>query len=279
MTALILCRYGELTLKGSNRARFERCLTQNITQMLSHANVPGKVTRKRGRTFVEVDASQQSDALRVLQRVFGLTSISPVLTTALDYLAIETSIKHMLKEKSFITFAVRAQRLQKVFDPTPQIQQKLGKFIVEQFGKKVDLTNPDLELSVEILDCAYLYIDRFPAPGGLPLGVEGTVLALIESPADVLAAWLVMKRGCAIIPVQRKSFSLTPLERYGCTVPVVRINHLNDLPALLASHRAEAIVTGDTELPDTEVLRPLVGYIESQIQHRLEELCTPLSKK
>ena len=278
MRSLILCRYGELTLKGNNRVLFERCLTQNIKQMLYHANIPGKITRKRGRTFVEVDDEQQAAAIAVLQRVFGLTSVSSVLTAALDYPAIEAAIKQLLNEKSFTTFAVRAQRLQKVLDPTPQIQQKLGKFIAEQFGKKVDLTNPDLELSIEIIDQAYLFVDRFPAPGGLPAGIEGTIYAVIESDADMLAAWLAMKRGCTAIPVQRKLSPIDLLIAYGCTTKPIPINHLNDLDAT----KAEAIVVGDA-VPDTHpslpVLRPLVGYTGQQITKKIEELCTPLSRK
>lgn len=282
--SIILCRYGELAIKGANREQFERCLRSNIRTMLVAAKIPAEISRKRGRTFVTVADADCAAAVIVLRRVFGLTSVSPTVPAALTYPEIEATAVRLLTGKSFSTFAIRAQRLQKIFDQTPVLQQKLGAFVAVEFGKQVDLTNPDISLGIEIIDRAYLFTERLSAPGGLPAGIEGTVLALVESDADMLAAWLVMKRGCAVIPMQRKEYPTALLIAYGCTAPTVRINHLNNLARLASTHRAEAMVTGESFDAQSyqsalSVLRPLVGYTTPQIKEKIEELCTPLSKK
>jgi len=47
-----------------------------------------------------------------------------------------------------------------------------------------------------------VYGRTIPGPGGLPLGVGGRAVALISGGIDSpVAAWMMMKRGCAIIPV------------------------------------------------------------------------------
>ena len=284
--SIILCRYGEITLKGSNRALFERRLRANIRNMLTASRIAATVSAKRGRTLVQLTDSSQGAALVVLQRVFGLTSVSVAHPVELSYPAIEQVIIALLQGRTFATFRVTAQRLQKTFEPTPQIHQKVGRFIEQHFRKKVDLSHPDLDVGIEILDQAYVFIDRHPAPGGLPTGIEGTVLALVESPAGQLAAWLAMKRGCSIIPVQRKPFPITLLQDYGCSASAIRINHLKELDAVAEEHSAMALVTGQTldELSRWEtalpVLRPLVGYAAPQITEKLEELqCTRSSPR
>jgi len=71
----------------------------------------------------------------------------------------------------------------------------------------VDLSSPDVEVSVAVLDQeAYLVIDHQRAAGGLPLGTQDRVLCLVSGGFDsVVAAWMLMSRGC---PVDFVHFSL-----------------------------------------------------------------------
>jgi len=68
---------------------------------------------------------------------------------------------------------------------------------------KVNLAMPDMEIHVEIrANEAYLYDNVTKAVGGLPLGVEGTLVALVSGGIDSpVAAWMMMKRGCRIVPL------------------------------------------------------------------------------
>jgi tRNA uracil 4-sulfurtransferase len=68
---------------------------------------------------------------------------------------------------------------------------------------KVNLAMPDMEIHIEIrANEAYLYDNVTKAVGGLPLGVEGTLVALVSGGIDSpVAAWMMMKRGCRIVPL------------------------------------------------------------------------------
>lgn len=79
-----------------------------------------------------------------------------------------------------------------------------GNLIRSEFPHlKVNLAKPDKEIFIEIRASeAYLYDTVTKAVGRLPLGVEGTLVALVSGGIDSpVAAWMMMKRGCRIIPV------------------------------------------------------------------------------
>jgi adenylyl- and sulfurtransferase ThiI len=64
----------------------------------------------------------------------------------------------------------------------------------------------DFELGAETIQGKiYIFTERIPGQGGLPVGVEGRVVAIVEQESDLLAAILMMKRGCAAIPVVFKA--------------------------------------------------------------------------
>src|SRR3989344_5502219 len=98
--SIILCRYGELAIKGANREQFERCLRTNIRTMLVAAKIPATINRKRGRTFVTVSDADCTRAVTVLRRVFGLTSVSPTVPAVLTYPEIEAAAAQLLTGKS-----------------------------------------------------------------------------------------------------------------------------------------------------------------------------------
>jgi thiamine biosynthesis protein ThiI len=65
---------------------------------------------------------------------------------------------------------------------------------------EVDLSNPDFELFVEVRDDkTYIFHQKIPGLGGLPIGTQGRVIILISSGIDSPAAtFLMMKRGCSV---------------------------------------------------------------------------------
>ena len=65
---------------------------------------------------------------------------------------------------------------------------------------RVDLENADIDLGVEIRrEGAFLYVEKFKAPGGLPVGYEGRAVSLLSGGIDSpVASWLLMRRGCRI---------------------------------------------------------------------------------
>jgi thiamine biosynthesis protein ThiI len=76
----------------------------------------------------------------------------------------------------------------------------LGRFALERFGGRVDLDDPQLTVGVELLAGeAFVYANRHPGPGGLPVGSGGRLLALLSAGIDSpVAAHLMLKRGAHI---------------------------------------------------------------------------------
>ena len=121
---------------------------------------------------------------------------------------------------------------------------KIGAALVSA-GGKVDLERPEVELYVEIRGRrAFLYTEVLKGPGGLPLGSEGKVLALVSGGIDSpVAAWMMMCRGAHVDVFYLQSRRDTCLKlgirriRSGCGVPPHRLSkgtphHENRLVAM-----------------------------------------------
>ena len=88
---------------------------------------------------------------------------------------------------------------------------ELGNDLVKATKASVDLTKPDFKLFIEIRDeRAFIFTEKIRGTGGLPLSTQGKLLALIDYSDSILAAWYLMRRGCAIIFVNiNKSSTIT----------------------------------------------------------------------
>jgi thiamine biosynthesis protein ThiI len=211
---LILLRYGEIALKGQNRTYFFRKLRQNVRRCLKENEIDGKVWQEGQRIYLET--GQVKEAVEAVQRVFGLVSLSPVRAVAAEMDAISREaleVAHRAGVGPAQSFRVRARRSDKTFPFTsPQIERKVGAAIVAATQAPVDLSGgAALEIGIEVQPGrALVYGESIPGPGGLPLGSQGRVVALLSSGIDSpVAAWLMMKRGCSVIPVH---FATSPAQ-------------------------------------------------------------------
>ncbi|HLT57383.1 MAG TPA: tRNA uracil 4-sulfurtransferase ThiI [Limnochordales bacterium] len=202
MEPLLLIRYGEIGLKGKNRHLFEEQLARNVRAALGDA-WPGRVWRAYGRLFVQLeDPAHVPAALERLQRVFGIVAVSPARPVALTIEAIGDAAVEMVSAQDLSrprTFRVQARRPNKKFPLTSQeINERIGGRLLRAFPQlKVDLTNPELVVSVEVREQgAYVYLDQVPGPGGLPVGVSSQALLLLSGGIDSpVAGWMALKRG------------------------------------------------------------------------------------
>jgi len=211
-----IVHYHELALKGRNRDFFERQLITNIRSALSDLGVK-RVEDLRSRIRIVLPDQAGDDAVRIrLSKVFGIANFShahavPLDLAKPDLVKLQNGIGRLLEGRSFNTFRVTAKRADKRLALTSMdIERSIGKYVCDQTGKRVDLKNPDLTIHVEMLAReAYYAVEKIPGPGGMPVGVSGTVACLISGGIDSpVAAYRMMKRGCNAVFVH---FSGRPL--------------------------------------------------------------------
>lgn len=200
----VLVHYGEVGLKGQNRPRFIQTLVRNIEARLEGLNV--RLDRRRsGRIlFRLLDENAWDEVARRLQTVFGIAYFARAWRVPLDMDALEREVLAHLPPREGITFAVRARRAHKGFPlNSMEINRRLGATIVQATGWKVNLSQPDLPVHVEVLyKEIFFYFDRVQGPGGLPVGVSGTVVNLLSGGIDSpVAAWRLLRRGANVINV------------------------------------------------------------------------------
>src|SRR2546427_196039 len=84
---------------------------------------------------------------------------------------------------------------------TELLKRNLVTAVKERSGARVDLSNPELTVTVEILSRdAFFGFDRIQGAGGLPVGASGRVVSLISGGIDSpVAAYRMMQRGCRLI--------------------------------------------------------------------------------
>lgn len=203
---MILVRYDELALKSKNvRARYEQILVKNIKAMLKADGCSySGISKEMGRIFIH---SGDSSALKSAVKVFGVVSASPVYTCEAT---LESSAELCAEVAAGIiregqSFAIRARRAGTHGFTSRDIAIACGDAVFEKANKniKVNLDNPDVEIFVEVRqERAYVFTGSVKGVGGLPMGTQGKMVALISGGIDSpVAAWLMMKRGCEIVPL------------------------------------------------------------------------------
>jgi len=270
----ILIRYGEIFLKGKNRINFENKLITNIKKITGIKNVQ----RSQGRLVIDYFAEHQK-----LKHVFGVVSYSLALKSEKSLDEIKKSTLTLLKDKKG-TFKVETKRSDKSFTTkSPEFNVILGKFIEENNPNLLfSFKNPQFTLFVEInQEGVFLFLDKIVCFAGLPSGVEGRVLLLLENNADILAGLSFMRRGTALIPLSLKKGKakiLSLLQKFSPTK--LRLHTLKDFAEIeqfAVKNELDLLVCGQNfenfaKLPTKlTIFRPLIAYSEKEIAERLAE--------
>lgn len=203
MFKAFLIKYAEIGIKGKNRFMFENALRDQIKFSLSQLEGHYEVSKEQGRIFIECpDGYDYDETVEALQRVFGISAICPVaviddaqwenLTEKVgDY------VEHAYENKNF-TFKVDAKRANKNYPFTsPEICVEMGAYLLKRFPElKVDVHKPEVMITVEIRNKAYVYSKVIPGPGGMPVGTNGSAMLLLSGGIDSpVAGYMVSKRG------------------------------------------------------------------------------------
>jgi tRNA uracil 4-sulfurtransferase len=192
----VLLKFGELALKGRNRPRFVAALERNLRR--ATADLGPIEVRHRGGVFVVSGEMSQSDLVERCLRLPGVSVVQPALRCERDATAAADAAVELLGDLTGRTFAVRATRRDKRFPlRSIELARLLGDAVRVRLGLDVDLSNPDLELFVEVDHKDMLVsVERLRGAGGLPVGTSGRALVLLSGGLDSpVAAYRMMKRG------------------------------------------------------------------------------------
>ena len=222
----ILIHYHEIGLKGKNRGRFERRLMTNITRALK--DVPcGKLERLSGRMMLALTPESPIDVIRErLLTVFGIANFSEAVVAKRNIEAIRETAWALAQKTDFRSFKIVTRRGDKTFPlNSDQINRDVGKHIQTLSGARVLMDNPDLTCFIEIApQRIFIYAEKIPAPGGLPVGSNERAVSLISSGIDSpVASYKIMKRGVKLTYVHFHSQPYTNRNSQRNTEDLVRL--------------------------------------------------------
>ena len=199
---LIIARYGEVGLKSNRvRKRFENRLKNNIK-----ATIDAEVRISQARIYIF--PKDYDDAVEKLERIFGIVSYSPAVSTKSTFEDIERDVSEYaekLHDEGLLDentrFAISCRRVGDHEFSSQEMAAFAGAVVVRKYSSPVDLTNPELTIYLEVRDNdTYIFHEKIQGPGGLPLGTQGKVVSLVSSGIDSpVATYLMMKRGCQVI--------------------------------------------------------------------------------
>lgn len=216
MNEIILCKYGEVALKGLNRGWFEEHLMRDVRSRLNHI---GKfnVWKAQCTIYVEPRDDEQDigAAFDELKTVFGLSAVSRAIGVDKDIGEIKRVAREYLPQYLYgaKTFRAEARRSDKRFPMTsPQIAGEIGGAVLSVMPElKVNLTDPDITVRVEVREkYAYLNAGQEKAAGGMPYGTNGKGLVLLSGGIDSpVAAHMIARRGVTIEALHFESYPYT----------------------------------------------------------------------
>ncbi len=207
---IILIRYGEVSLRSyRSRSKYEDELIENIKKCLNAKEISfDEIKKERGRIFIS--GEDINLIAKTVSNLFGVVSASPSLVVNQNLDEIKKACymlsKDKLKDKS--SFAISSRRTKDQNLSTHEINNVVGDFILKKSNDvHVDLDNPDYKINIEVRgEYAYIFDTIYDGPGGLPVGTQGRAIALLSGDVNsFLAMYLILKRGCSVIPIYFES--------------------------------------------------------------------------
>ena len=138
-----------------------------------------------------------------LKLVFGFQSFQLYIQCESEIESIKQATLAVVRslEEQDQSIKVIVQRSDKQFPmKSPELGQLLGHHIRDNSSVRVHLSNPDIKVKVMIRrEKSFVVSRELPAPGGLPIGVNGKSLLMLSGGLDSpVAGYLMMKRGLAL---------------------------------------------------------------------------------
>ncbi len=212
----MLCKYGEIVLKGATRSTFEARLEKELRRRAVHFG-NFRITRSQSTVSIEAmdELADVEGMLDSARHVFGFAGVTRAAVCDKDMDSIIATAKSYLPPllEGKRSFRVDAKRADKTFPlKSPEIAAEVGGAVLSAVrGIRVDLHQPDSMIRVEIRDrSAYIHADQQKGAGGMPLRSSGRGLLLLSGGIDSpVAGYMMAKRGLEIEALHFESFPYT----------------------------------------------------------------------
>ena len=216
ISEVILCKYGELVLKGANRSSFESMLVKELRRRASPYGT-FRIYYLQSTIYIEPqdDGCDMDGMFETARRVFGIVGVTRAAVCEKTMESITDTVRRYLPEKlrGAKTFKVEAKRADKHFPlKSPEISREIGGLILSLVrGIRVDVHSPDVTVTVEVRDeHAYVRAGQASGAGGLPPRSAGRGLLLLSGGIDSpVAGCMMAKRGLEIEALHFESFPYT----------------------------------------------------------------------
>ena len=271
-----IMRMGEIILKSRQVRRFMRkALQRHIVMQAQVRGAKVKVTPWQGMLFLDLVEGDAEDAEDAMRHTFGLTSADPLTSVAVDPEAVADAVIHLAPIEEGATFAVQCKRHGDKQNWTSQtFASEVGAAILARAPHlKVNLSDPEWPVRISLMpEEVGILGTRIVCQGGLPTGVQGSVITELNNERDYLAAWLVMRRGCRLVVSPNSKSELVDLVKlwdpshindemksYLATAPGP--GHIGNVWAVVGDNLGEQTYESDGNVP-MATLEPLVGWSE-----------------
>lgn len=235
----ILVRFGEITVKGRNRGRFEQQLLKQIKHAL-HAFAALDYEKTYGRIYIVLNGEPYEKVKERLKEVFGISSFSPVKRAEPELESIRDAALVLMRSLSPepATFKVSARRAWKEFPHGSQEMNHLvGSHVLRAMPDlKVDVRSPEVEVRLDIQSAGvHVYCETVPGAGGFPYGTSGKALLLLSGGIDSpVAGWFALRKGLEVEAVHFHSYPYTSEQAKEKVVELARrLSHFSGRPLKL----------------------------------------------
>ena len=202
MHEIILCKLGEIVLKGLNRHSFEMKL-MSIIRRRTQRYGKFKIYSRQSTIYVEPveDTCDLDAAYDACKKVFGIIAIARAVPCAKEKEAIFATAREYLAPALLAakSFKVESKRSDKSFPMgSIQLSQWVGGALHDAFPHlTVDVHHPELTVYLEVReDAAYVHGPAEAAAGGLPIGMGGHAVSLLSGGIDSpVSSYMIAKRG------------------------------------------------------------------------------------
>ena len=281
MREILLCKYGEIVLKGANRRYFEETLCKTLRFRAKHYG-NFNITRSQSTLTIEPldDMADVDGMFESASKVFGIVGISRCAVCEKDMTRIEETVRDYIPQ--FLigkkSFKVIAKRSDKRFPlDSMQISAQVGGYVLSCVPQiRVDVHDPEIVVHVEIREnFAYIHAGQFKGAGGMPVGTNGKGLLLLSGGIDSpVAGFMIAKRGVLLEAIHFESFPYTS-ERarekvFELAREVAQYAGSLNVHVVSLTHIQEELVKHCEEDYFTLLLRRYMMAIADRLAHKLD---------